>query len=82
MKVHNYTVRIHGAGEGGYWADVPAIPGCFTQGKSLDEIKTMAKEAIEGYLEGLKKHRRVMTKSESENDVVGTLEVQVRVPVA
>ena len=82
MKVHNYTVRIHRAAEGGYWADVPALPGCFTQGETLDEIKKMAKEAIEGYLEGLKTHRRVVSDSENGSDVVGTLEVEVRVPVA
>ena len=31
-------VIIHEAGEGGYWAEVPAIPGCATQGESFEEL--------------------------------------------
>lgn len=42
---------IHEAEEGGYWAEVPSLPGCFTQGENLDELKTNAKEAIEGWLQ-------------------------------
>ena len=56
MKVFNYTVRVHKAEEGGYWAEVPALPGCLTQGESLDEVREMAKDAIEGYLDTLVKH--------------------------
>lgn len=81
MKVLNYTVRVHRAEEGGYWAEVPALPGCFTQGETLDEVKTMAKEAIEGYLAGLLKHGDKKF-PENEDDVVGTLEVRVDAPVS
>jgi len=48
-----YTVKIHPAEEGGYWAEVPALPGCFTQGETFEEITAMAKEAIELYIEDL-----------------------------
>ncbi|HEX5505460.1 MAG TPA: type II toxin-antitoxin system HicB family antitoxin [Thermomicrobiales bacterium] len=41
---------IHKAEEGGYWAEVPALPGCYTQGETLDEVKGNLKEAIELYL--------------------------------
>jgi antitoxin HicB len=41
--------------EGGYTAIVPALPGCVTEGDSIDEAMTNAKEAIEGYLEALAK---------------------------
>jgi len=41
---------IHEAEEGGYWAEVPALPGCVTQGETLDEIKLNLKEAVEGWL--------------------------------
>jgi predicted RNase H-like HicB family nuclease len=37
--------------EGGFWAEVPALPGCFTQAETLEEIKTNLKEAIEGILD-------------------------------
>lgn len=53
MKVLNYTVRVHTAEEGGFWAEVPALPGCFTQGETIEEIAAMAKEAIEGFIAGL-----------------------------
>ena len=41
-------------GEGGYWVKVPALPGCMTQGESVEECLTNAKEAIEAYLGSLK----------------------------
>ena len=43
-------VVIHEAEEGGFWAEVPAIPGCATQGDTFDELLTNLYEAIEGCL--------------------------------
>lgn len=43
-------VIIHEAEEGGYWAEVPSIPGCATQGESFDELLSNLYEAIEGCL--------------------------------
>ena len=43
-------IIIHEAEEGGYWAEVPAIPGCATQGESLEELLENVREAIEGCL--------------------------------
>lgn len=37
MKVLNYTVKVHPAEEGGFWAEVPALPGCFTQGETIEK---------------------------------------------
>ncbi len=48
MKI---TVRVHEAEEGGYWAEVPAFPGCYTQAETMDELKANLQEAIEGWLE-------------------------------
>ena len=42
---------IHGAEEGGYWAEVPALPGCVTEGDNLEELKSNLREAIVGWLE-------------------------------
>lgn len=47
MKI---KVVVHNAEEGGYWAEVPAIPGCATQGETFDELISNLKEAIEGCL--------------------------------
>jgi predicted RNase H-like HicB family nuclease len=43
-------VVIHEAEEGGYWAEVPSILGCATQGDSFDELLTNIYEAVEGCL--------------------------------
>lgn len=46
-----YKAIIHEAEEGGYWAEVPSLPGCFSQGETQSEVKDNIKEAIEVYLE-------------------------------
>ena len=43
-------VIVHEAEEGGYWAEVPAIPGCATQGETFEELLENLYEAIEGCL--------------------------------
>jgi predicted RNase H-like HicB family nuclease len=43
-------VLIHKAEEGGYWAEVPALPGCVSQGETIDDLRTNVREAIEGWL--------------------------------
>ena len=43
-------VLIHSADEGGYWAEVPALPGCVSQGETVDELRPNIREAIEGWL--------------------------------
>lgn len=43
-------VVIHEAEEGGYWAEVPAIPGCATQGDTFEELLQNLYEAVEGCL--------------------------------
>jgi predicted RNase H-like HicB family nuclease len=47
MKV---KVIVHEAEEGGFWAEVPAIPGCATQGETFEELEANLREAIEGCL--------------------------------
>ncbi len=47
MKI---KVVVHEAEEGGYWAEVPAIPGCATQGDTFEELLQNLYEAIEGCL--------------------------------
>ena len=47
----NIKVRIHEADEGGFWAEVPALPGCVSQGETLDETVANIREAINGWLD-------------------------------
>ena len=42
---------IHPAEEGGYWAEVPALPGCITEGDSMEEVINNLQDAIQGWLE-------------------------------
>lgn len=41
---------IHQAEEGGYWAEVPALPGCITEGDTWEELMNNLQDAIEGWL--------------------------------
>ena len=43
-------VIIHEAEEGGYWAEVPSLPDCVTQGETMDELISNIHEAVEGCL--------------------------------
>lgn len=47
----NIKIVVHEAEEGGYWAEVPALPGCASQGETMDELLANMREAIEGWLE-------------------------------
>jgi predicted RNase H-like HicB family nuclease len=47
MKI---KVIVHEAEEGGYWAEVPTIPGCATQGETFEDLLQNLHEAIEGCL--------------------------------
>ena len=45
-----YSIIIYEAEEGGYWTKVPALPGCGSQGETLDEAIINTKEAIESHI--------------------------------
>jgi len=50
----DYTVLIHPAEEGGYWTEVPALPGCFSQGETIEEALANTKEAVELHVAALR----------------------------
>ena len=50
-KEYTYTAVFEPAEEGGYVVTFPALPGCATQGESLEEARAMAADALRGYLE-------------------------------
>jgi predicted RNase H-like HicB family nuclease len=52
--VTTYAVVIHEEPGGGYWAEVPALPGCYSQGDSVEELLENVREAIAGVLEVMK----------------------------
>ncbi|OOQ58561.1 hypothetical protein BC343_07800 [Mucilaginibacter pedocola] len=52
-QIRNYDVIFMPEDEGGYSVSVPGLPGCFTQGETIEEATLMANEAIELYLQSL-----------------------------
>lgn len=73
MKAHSFTIHIEPVAEGGFWAQVPPLPGCFSQGETIEETIAHTKEAIGLYL-----------KDVAEHDIPeeSALSMSVRVPVS
>jgi len=54
MQSYTYTYRvIIEPDEGGYHAFVPALPGCHTWGKTIDDVRSMVRDAIDVYMRSL-----------------------------
>jgi predicted RNase H-like HicB family nuclease len=47
----NIKIVVHPAKEGGFWVEVPALPGCVSQGETMDELLANVREAIAAWLE-------------------------------
>ena len=56
-NILSFSVIYEEAPEGGYVVYVPSLPGCHTQGETIEETEQNAKEAIILYLESLKEHK-------------------------
>ena len=52
-------VVVHEAEEGGYWAEVPSIPGCATEGESFEELLSNLYDAVAGRLRRSRRTRRL-----------------------
>jgi predicted RNase H-like HicB family nuclease len=51
--MRTYTIVVEPEEDGGYYVAVPALPGCFTRGSTIDECRARAAEAIEVHIAGL-----------------------------
>jgi predicted RNase H-like HicB family nuclease len=60
---------IHKAEEGGYWAEVPALPGCVSQGETMEEVTRNIREAIQGCLS--------VSVDKTPEDLAGLVEITV-----
>lgn len=58
MKKQTFQIVLTPEPEGGFTVTVPALPGCVTYGKTIEEAQTMAADAISCYLASVKKHER------------------------
>jgi len=52
--MRTYTIVVEPEDAGGFMVTVPALPGCFTQGRTLDECRERAAEAIAAHIAGLR----------------------------
>ena len=76
MKILHYNLIFKPEAEGGFTVVVPSLPGCITYGKNLEEAKEMARDAIEGYLHSLKKHKETIP-SDVDN-FVATIDIETK----
>ena len=53
-----FAVVIHAEPAGGYWGEVPALPGCYSQGETVGELLANLREAIAGVLEVMRDEGR------------------------
>jgi predicted RNase H-like HicB family nuclease len=53
-----FKVVVHPEPAGGYWGEIPALTGCYSQGETVEELLTNLREAAAGYLEVLKAEGR------------------------
>jgi predicted RNase H-like HicB family nuclease len=70
-----YMVLIYEAEEGGFWAEVPALPGCYSQGETIEETMKNIKEAIEAHIQALKEEGEEIPAK--EEFVIGRVKVEV-----
>ena len=56
MTEYKFTIVIERQTEGEYLVSVPALPGCYTEGQTLEEARLMAQDAIQAYCASLRKH--------------------------
>jgi predicted RNase H-like HicB family nuclease len=79
LRTLSYSVFYEQASEGGYVAFVSALPGCHTQGETLEETERNVKEAIALYLESMAAHRESIP--EEGPSFQGRVTVPTSVPV-
>ena len=60
MRQYSFSVIFEPAEEGGYTVIVPSLPGCVTEGDTLEEAKLMAIDAIKAYCESLAKDKKAI----------------------
>ncbi|MBI4079148.1 MAG: type II toxin-antitoxin system HicB family antitoxin [Candidatus Levybacteria bacterium] len=79
QKILKYTTIFEPAEEGGYVVYVPALPGCVTEGDTLEEAVEMVKDAISGYITSLKKHHEPVPEEKGPSFMT-TIDIPVQSP--
>ena len=71
--MREYTIILHPDETGGYWTEVPALPGCMSQGDTVEEAIEMSKDAIALWLESMREQGEAIPE---DKDIV----VKVAIP--
>lgn len=77
MSQVSFTVIIERQPEGEYLVSVPALPGCLTEGRTLEEAREMATDAIRAYCASLIKHNEPIPIEPLEEQFIGRLSVDL-----
>lgn len=77
MRYLSYTVIFEPQPEGGYTAYVPALPGCVSEGDTLEEAKEMIKDAIRCYCESLIKDGMPLPKDVDVDPIKEKVQVEL-----
>ncbi|MFI5206024.1 MAG: type II toxin-antitoxin system HicB family antitoxin [Candidatus Paceibacterales bacterium] len=75
MKIFRFNLVFQAEPEGGFTVLVPALPGCVSYGKNLKQAKSMASDAVAGYLRSLKKHGKPIPND--DNSFISMTEIAV-----
>ena len=74
-NIRHFTIVIEADETGGYYAFCPSLPGCYSQGETLEEARQNAQEAIQCHLESLVNDGQPLPKERDE--FIGTVKVTV-----
>ena len=77
MDTYQFTVIMERQPEGEYLVSVPALPGCYTEGRTLEEAREMAADAIRAYCASLLKHGEPIPVESPEEQFIGRLSVSL-----
>jgi len=77
VDTYQFTVIMERQPEGEYLVSVPALPGCYTEGRTLEEAREMAADAIRAYCASLLKHGEPIPVESPEEQFIGRLSVSL-----
>jgi predicted RNase H-like HicB family nuclease len=77
VDTYQFTVIIERQPEGEYLVSVPALPGCYTEGRTLEEAREMAADAIRAYCVSLLKHGELIPVESPEEQFIGRLSISL-----
>jgi predicted RNase H-like HicB family nuclease len=81
LKNMSYTVKLEPTDEGGYFVSVPALPGCFTQGETVEEALAMASDVIQVWIESLVKEGESVPVEETVEGAAMSYRVNIPITV-